>query len=307
MARHAHRDDEEPPRPVAELPAEVLERLSLHGKVRLFIGDDLATGVEANVAPLDKQLFLLVARGGRAEQDLLDDPRAVIQAEDRSADWILRATGRAVPGRPVTAEPRRPELAHWIPDRVSPSGLVAVRFHPETVDYSHGKGAARVRAVGPVPHGAPPGAATRWALLATDGTIGWYALMALLDWIGLIWLFDEPERPALLLVLVLGIGLLLLGGVQLVHQAARFFRWREGLERDEDAAMLVAGWESPARLRLVGSGMIALGALLAVLLALGAGWPVAALAVLSSNAPLLAVFYTTRHFLRRKDADTETG
>lgn len=307
MARAARREDGEAPRPTAELPPEVLERLSLHGKVRLFVGDDLATGVEAVVAPLHRQLFLFVTRGGETERRLLEEPCAVIQAEDRPNEWVLRATGRAVPGRVVLAEPRRTELVHWLPEGVAPAGLVAVRFHPETVDYTAGRGEARTRAQGPVPHGALPGVFTRWATLATEDVVLWFFAMGILDWLGLMLLFDHHERPALLVVLVIVVGVLLLAGVQLVHRAAAFRRWREGVGGEREAALLLAGWEASARIERAGFGMMVLGLLLAGLLAVGAGWKVGALGVVASAAPLLALFHVARHLLRRQDAETEKG
>lgn len=292
---------------MAELPPEVLERLSVHGRVRLAIGEE-ATGADVVVAPLNKQLFLLVSRGGATERRLLEDPRATIFAEDRANDWLVRATGRAVPGRPVHAEPRRSELMHWLPDGVSPSALVAVRFHPETVEYVQGKGASRNRVAGPVPGGAPPPAVTRWAMLATDGIVAWFFVMAGLDWLGLLFLVEEEEkRKMLLLVLLVVTGACLLAGVQLVHQAGRFARWREGLETDESARLVVAGWEAPRRIRDVGFGMMGLGVLLAVLVSAGAGWKVGGWAVLVSAAPLVGLFHTARHLLRQKDAATEKG
>ncbi len=293
---------------MAELPPEVLERLSTHGKVKLAVGDDHTAAAEVTVAPLNKQLFLLVSRGGASEQRLLLDPRATILAEDRGSDWLVRATGRAVPGRPIPAEQRRPELMHWLPDGVSPSALVAVRFHPETVEYVQGRGAGRSRAAGEVPGGAPPSAVTRWVLLATDQIVAWFFVMGVLDWLGLLFLVEEEEkRRMLLLVLLIVTGAALLAGVQLVHQAARFARWREGLESDEAARLVLAGWEAPGRIRAAGFGMIGFGVVLAALVSAGAGWKVGGWAVLVSAAPLFAIFHLARHLLRNKDAAREIG
>lgn len=293
---------------MAELPPEVLERLSTHGRVRLSVGDDAATSADVYVAPLNKQLFLLLTKGGASEQRLLEEPRATILAEDRASEWVIRSTGRAVPGRPIPAESRRPELMHWLPEGVPPSELVAVRFHPETVEYVQGKGAARTRAAGEVPGGALPPALTRWTMLATDGVVLWFFGMAALDWLGLFFLVEDAERRRMLLLLLLvAVGGCLLGGVTLVHQAARYARWREGLESDEGARYVLDGWEAPGRLRVAGLGMIGLGAVLAVLVSAGAGWRVGVWAVLASGAPLVGAFHTARHLLRRKDAEGEFG
>jgi len=293
---------------MAELPPEVMERLSALGRVRFVVGDDFDAAPEVSLAPLNKQMFLLVSRGGASEERLLDDPRATLFAEDRAEGWSVRAVGRAVPGRTISAEQRRPELAHWLPDGVSPTALTAVRFYPESVEYIHGRGAARTRIAGPVPGGARPPAATRWTFLATEGIVGWLAAMAVIDWLGLLVLIEDPSRRgALLVTLLLVTGACLLCGVQLVHQFGRFVRWREGHVADEAAGLALSGWEGPRRVRDVGFGMIGFGVLLAVLVSVGAGGQVGGLAVLASGAPLVALFHLARHVGRRRDAAGDVG
>lgn len=292
---------------MAELPDEVLERLSTHGRVKLLVGDDGAEPADVHVAPLSRQLFLLVSRGGATERRLLEETSASISAEEPQGDWFLRATGRAVVGRSVNAEPRRAELMHWLPAGVSPNGLVAVRFHPENVEYIQGRGASRTRAAGDVPGGRPPPLLSRWSRLATDDVLFWFAALPLVDWLGLLVLVEEPRRPALLLVLALGSSVALLGGLTLLHQAGRFARWREGLDNDDSAVLMLNGWDPPRRVRDVGLGMMGLGSALAVVLAVGAGWEVGALAVLASAVPILGPFRLARHAFRRRDAERETG
>jgi hypothetical protein len=291
---------------VAELPDEVLERLSTHSRVKLTVGDD-AAGAEVHVAPLSKQLFLLVSRGGAIERRLLEDTAVTILAESREGDWMVRASGRAVVGRAVISEPRRPELMHWLPEGVSPGGLVAVRFHPERVEYIQGRGTTRTRAAGDVPGGKPPTLLSRWARLATDDVVLWLFVLGVLDWGGLMVLLEQERRPALLLVLMLVSSVSLLCGLTLVHQAARFARWREGLETDAATVLMLKGWDPPRRVRDVGLGMMALGSALAVILAVGAGWWIGVLAVLASAAPILGPFHLARHALRRRDAEREIG
>lgn len=291
---------------MAELPDEVLERLSTHTRVKLIVGDDGAAA-DVHVAPLSKQLFLLISRGSATERRLLEDTTVSIHAEDREGDWMVRSRGRAVVGRPVIAEPRRPELMHWLPDGVLPTALVAVRFHPEHVEYVQGRGATRSRAAGVVPGGKAPTAFARWSRLATDDVVLWFFAMALLDWGGLMVLREQERRPALLLVLMLVSSASLLGGLTLVHQAARFARWREGLETDASAVLMLEGWDPPRRVRDVGLGMMGVGSAVAVILAAGAGWWVGVLAVLASGTPILGPFHLARHALRRRDAEGEVG
>ncbi|MDP2310464.1 MAG: hypothetical protein Q8P18_30885 [Pseudomonadota bacterium] len=289
---------------MAELPDEVLERLSTHLRVKLTVGDD-ASPADVHVAPLSKQLFLLISRGGATERRLLDDTSVSILAEDREGDWMVRSSGRAVVGRPVNGEPRRAELMHWLPEGVSPTGLVAVRFHPENIEYIQGRGATRSRAAGDVPGGKRPPVLSRWARLATDDVVLWFFALGILDWGGLMVMLEQKDRPALLLVLMLVSSASLLGGLTLVHQAARFARWREGLETDAVAALMLKGWDPPRRVRDVGLGMMGLGSALAVILAVGAGWWIGAWAVLASATPLLGPFHLARHALRRRDAERE--
>jgi hypothetical protein len=292
---------------VAALPDEVLERLAMHGPVRLSVGDDLPASADAPTAPLDRQLYLFVQRGGAVSQRLNQTTRASFLAEDRAGEYLVRVTGRAVAGRTVLADPRRSELMHWLPPGVPAGELVAVRFHPETLEYIQGRGATRTRAAGPVPGAALPGALSRWWRLASDRVVVWFFALAGLDWLSLFFLVDLEKRGWLLLSLMILAGSSLLGGVVLVDQSARLARWREGLETEPAAALMLEGWDAPGRVRAVGSGMMALGGVLACLLAAGAGWKVGAWTVVSSGAPLVAAFYGVRHALRRRDAAREVG
>jgi hypothetical protein len=285
-----------------ELPGEVLDRLSLRGVARLVVDGAPGARGDVPVAPLDRQLFLLVPRGGALERALLDAPEASLHAEDPDGEWSVRTRGRAVPGRPVIREARRSELLHWLPAGTANDALVAVRFYPEHVEYVQGKGTDRARAVGPVPGGAPPPPLTRWTLLATDGVVGWFFGFAVIDWLGLLFLVDEGRRGLVLLLLLLLVGALLLGGVTLVGQALRFDRWREGLEPDAGVTLVSRGWVPPAHLRRAGAGMIGLGLSVALLLSASTGWKLGALAVISSGAPLAGLFLAARHILRREDA-----
>lgn len=292
---------------MAALPDEVLERLSTHGPVRFAVGDDMPAVADVPTAPLDRQLYLLVQRGGAVAERLGHTTRASFVAEDRAGEYLVRVSGRAVAGRSVLADARRSELMHWLPTGVPPGDLVAVRFHPEVLEYVHGRGAARIRAAGPVPGGALPGAFTRWSRLASDRVVVWFFGLAALNWFGLFFLVDLDKRGGLLLSLMVAAGALLLGGVVLVDQAARLVRWREGREADASTELMLEGWDAPKHVRDVGSGMMVLGGVLACLLAAGAGWKVGAWTVVTSGAPLVASFYGVRHALRRRDAEREVG
>lgn len=290
---------------MATLPDEVVERLSACGPVRLVTGsEDEPLGVEAHLAPLHRQLYAFVFRGSATEANLLRDGRAEIQADDKAGEWTVRVRGRAVAGRPVLADTRRPELMHWLPEGVSPKDLIAARLHPDTVEYVRGKGSARTRAAGPVPGGGRPPLPTRWARLASEGVLVPIAAMIVIDFFALFLLEEETRRTFVLLVTVLA-GLALIAAVNLWNAAAVFTRWREGLEPDERAGLLLLGWEPPERVRAVALGSAVFGLVLAALLGVGSGWRTAVLAVVASGAPVLFPFHLVRHAMRRSDAARE--
>lgn len=293
--------------PSGELPEPVLERLSQVPRMALLVGEDTATATHVALAPLSRQTFLLVPRGSPTEAALLVEPRVTLSADDPKGDWTIRVTGRVVVSRPVTSEPRRAELIHWLPEGAAPSGIVAARLHAETLEYITGKGSARTRAAGPVPGGAAPAPVSRWVALASEGVVVVYFGALAADWGGLLLLIEEEKQRILLLFLMALSSFSLLAGLNVLEQGARLARWREGLVDEAGAGLLVRGWEGRARVQAVGSGMMALGVVLAVALALGAGWKVGAWAVLASAVPVLAPFLVVRHASRRRDAARESG
>jgi hypothetical protein len=290
---------------MAELPREVLERLSVHARMKVAVGTGVTT--EVAIAPLSRQLFLLVQRGGALERALLEDPAVTAYADSPDGDWLVRVTGRAVPGRTVQAEPRRPELVHWLPDGASPSALVAVRLHAERLEFIRGKGPERTRVEGPVPGGAPPPTATRWALMASEGIAPAYFAAAALDFVGLLYLHEEADERMGLLVVMFLASASMLAGTNLLHQAGRGVRWREGLEPSAEESGVVLGWTSAAHLQRAGWSMLMFGLLLAVCLGGGSGWRVAVWAIVASGAPIFGPFFFIRHLLRRRDAALEIG
>lgn len=291
---------------MSTLPEEVVERLSTCGPVRLVTGpEDAPLGVEAHLAPLHRQLYAFVFRGSATEANLLRDGRAEIQADDKAGEWTVRVRGRGVAGRPVLADPRRPELMHWLPEGVSPNQLLAVRLHPETVEYVRGKGTSRNRAAGPVPGGGRPPLLARWGRLASEGVLVPIVAMIVVDFFALFWFEEEERRRSFLLAVMVLAGLALLAAVNLWHAAATFTRWREGLEPDERAGFLLLGWEPPGRVRAVAMASAAFGLLLAGLVGFGAGAWAAVVTVVASWAPLLFPFHLVRHAMRRSDAARE--
>lgn len=290
------------------LPDEVVERLCTCGSVKLVTGpDDVPHRVDAALAPLHRQLFAFVSRGGKAEQNLLVEPRAEIHADDPAGEWSIRVRGRAVAGRVVNADPRRNELVHWLPEGGRPHDLVATRLHPEFVEYTKGKGADRTRAAGPVPEGAAPPTFTRWIRLATEGVIPVYAVGAVGAWLYLIPLEEDPNRRLLLLSVMGLAAVALLAGETLWDHANRFDRWREGLEDEAAVGLLLQGWAAPTPARNIGRQLMIAGVGIAVLASVGAGWRIGLGAVLLSGVPALLPYHLLRHVLRRRDAASEAS
>ncbi|MFZ5480384.1 MAG: hypothetical protein ACOZNI_26710 [Myxococcota bacterium] len=291
---------------MAELPEEVVARLSTCGPVKLLTGEPGDSGTaEAWVAPLDKQLYAFVFRGSRTEENLLKSGRAEIHVEDREGEWAIRVRGRGVAGRGVLSDVRRPELMHWLPEGTSPAQLLAARIHPEAVEYLRGKGSGRTRAAGPVPGGQPPPPAARWARLASDHVILWFVAMGVVDWLGLLVLVEIDEQRVGMLIAMTLAGVAMLGGVTLWNQANVFQRWREGLVPDEEAALMLEAWEPPGRVRRAGlAGMIG-GLVLAAGIAGWGGWRLGIFAILTSGFPFLLPAHWIRHAMRRSDRAEE--
>ncbi len=288
------------------LPEEVVERLSTCGPVRLSAGDDGAAAVEGNLAPLRGQLYALVTRGGATERALRDTGRIVVEARDRDSEWSVRLTGRAVAGRTVIADSRRSELVHWVPEGVRPAELVAVRVHPETIEYVRGKGAGRTRAAGPVPGGPGPAPLRRWTTLATEGMEVWYVGLFVVCWVGALLLLEGWAQFVGYGNMLTGGGCLL-GGTILWAQAARYERWREGLESDRSAGRMLEGWEPASRVRRVGVATILAGLVIIALAGAVLGWGVAMVTIAASGVPVILPFFVFRHALRRSDAVAERG
>lgn len=267
------------------LPDEVLERLSVCGPARLSCasrGEPVV--MDAHVAPLHGQLYALIASRPRSVDALLDSARATLRVEGRDEDWSIRVDGRALAGRSAAADARRSELAYWLPDGARPAEWTAVRLHPESVEYIRGRGATRTRAAGPVPGGAAPPWVTRWTRLSTEGTLVFYLVLALVDWLSAFVLFEPGVGQIVALVTMLVCGGTLLASVTLWGAGNVLVRWREGLEADEVAGTLLDAWVSLTELRSAAR---------------------VCAAVAASFAPVLLVFHGVRHAMRRGDASPQ--
>lgn len=290
---------------MAALPDEIMGLLSVHGPVRVEVGDGPApVGASLAIAPLHRQIYLFARPGSAIAAAIEASGQATLVAENPGEEYLLRVTGRVVLGRPVNGEARRSELVHWLPAGAAPQETLAVRFHPEKIDYVTGRGDARKRATGIVPGGELPAGPSRWLRLAREGVLVWYFIMLAVDWIGLLVLqIPEGTRVVMLGLMIVG-GASSLGGVAILNQRAVYLRYREGIGREGDAALVLEGWAAPAEMRAVGLGALCVGPVLALILAAGGAWPVGVLLLLGSGVLLFGPFFGVQHLFRHKDVES---
>ncbi len=285
------------------LPEEVMDRLSLVGQVRFtaWKGSEPVV-VSAPVAPLHRQLFVLVTKNGAIEAALMQDGRAELWVEQKEPPWQIRVIGRAVAGRDAGADPRRSELLHWLPDGVRAQNLLAIRFFPESLDY-HVDGARR--ASGPIPGAALPSELTRWSRMVVRGHIGWLPVLAAITWGGILAWVPPELRNLLILCLMLALSTTLYCGVALLGRYGEFLRWRQGTFGEAGVAELLAGWQPPNRVRDLGAGMLIAGFLLLGIVALVTPAPVPLTILLASGLGVYGPLHVVRYLGRHTDAAVE--
>lgn len=287
----------------ALLPAEVLDLLSLGGRVRLSFGAGGETRVvDVFVAPLVEGLFLLAPVGSFALATLEQDPHCVLMAEGQeSGGWRVVTRGRAVPGRLVSAEPLRVQIAYWLPEGTAAAELVCVRFLPEHIEYLRGS----EKFSGPVPNARFPEPLAAWWSLATERQWPWLVLMVGTNFFAGIFLEENTTARFLLVAAALVPALTLLAGVVLWNHGVTALRWREATEPEQRAWATTRGWLGAAQLRRVGPRVIGVG--LAMLPVLAFVQPrLVPLALFSSGFGLLFPFYLVRHVFRHGDDPERT-
>jgi hypothetical protein len=285
------------------LPEEVMDRLSLVGQVRFtaWKGEEPVV-VNAPVAPLHRQLFVLAHKNGAIETALMQDGRAELWVEHKEPPWQIRVIGRAVAGRDAAADPRRSELLHWLPDGTRAQNLLAIRFFPESMDY-HVDGTRR--ASGPIPGAVLPSELTRWSRMVTRGHLGWMPVLGLITWGGILAWVPPELRNLLVLCLMLTLSLTLFSGVALLGRYGEFLRWREGTLREAGVAELLAGWQPPWRVRDLGAGLLAGGLLLVGIVALVMPAPVPLTILVASGVGVYGPVHVVRYLGRHTDAAVE--
>lgn len=288
----------------ARLPAEVLDLLSLGGRVRLSFGEGSETRVvDVFVAPLVDGLFLLAPVGNFALSTLEQDPRCVLMAEGQeSGGWRVVTRGRAVPGRLVSTEPLRVQMVYWLPEGTAAADLVCVRFLPEHIEYLRGA----EKFSGPVPNAKFPEPLAAWWTLATERQWPWLVLMVGSNFFAGIFLEENTTARYLLLAATLVPATTLLAGVVLWNHGVTALRWREAAEPEERAWATTRGWLGAAQLRRVGPRVIGAGLAMLPVLAFVQAWLVP-LALFSSGFGLLFPFYLVRHVFRHGDDPERTA
>ena len=259
------------------------------------------------VAPLQGRLCALVTSRTPLLGALGRCTAVELRAEDPDGGWSIRVRGRAAAGRRVTADARRAELLHWLPEGAAPRAFVAVDLHAEEIVYVTGRGEARTRAAGPA-----LGAETRSPLARWERVLGvragvCVAASALVS-IGIAFVYAPAGLPRALTMLGVfaAAGLLACGGV-LGLRLARYARWREGLADEADAVALREAWVAPRTLARAAWLAGAVGSVGMVLVHRFVAPTAAALALLGSGVWWFGPSEAMRHLLRRADAAEDKG
>jgi hypothetical protein len=291
-------------KPPIELPPPVLDLLSVGGAVKLTTGGGRTT--DAWVAPIHLALHVLVPARSPALGDVAADGRAEFLAEDRTRETLIRVKARATPGRPVTGEPRRSELLHWLPEGANPAAFAVIHLYPDYLEFTRADAGNRTRASGPIPGSALPPPVRVWSELALRLIWPWVPFLAALDWVYVLFSREATAGRWVLLAVSVVASLLLLAACGLFAEWARYTRWREGIGQ-RPAGRLAEGWAGVDQV-LTGA-KVALGAGLLLVLALGvtSGADLAGWVVLASGAWALAPAYGIRHWFRRSDAAEGTA
>jgi hypothetical protein len=257
--------------------------------------------VTAHLAPLNRELMVLVPTGSLAVGDTLADGRAEVMAEHPTGDYLIRVKARCVPGRRVAGEPRRPELTHRLPHGATSNDRQALRHYPVWLEFSQNKGGQRSRAMGPIPGLDEPTVFRKWGDLAYRRIWPFIPIAAGVPWLYALFFHEATDARWFAAIFAVPASLLLLASVGLFEEWARFVRWREGIEPRAEGR-IAEGWEGAEGVRL-GAG-IALGVGLFVAMFTGGvfGWDLAAASVIGSGLFFLGPFFGIRHLLRRADA-----
>jgi len=281
------------------LPPEVLDLLSLGGRVRLSHGGGGETRVtDVAVAPLEEGLFCFLPAGSDILSALERDPACVLMAEQDSPAWRVVSRGRGVPGRLVVLEPLRAQLAYWLPERSHPESLVAVRFLPEHLDYTR----AGEKIQGAVPNGARPEPLAAWWALAIERQWFWIGCLLVSNFFAGIFIEEDTTARLVIVAAVLVPGFLLLAGRTLWNHGAVAQRWREGAESEALAWAVQRGWLGATQLRARGVQLMLVGVALLPLLAFAQARLIP-LAVFSSGFGFAGPFQAVRHFFRASDVE----
>jgi len=286
------------------LPPEVLDLLSLGGRVRLSFGAGSDTRVvDVFVAPLVEGLLLLAPVGSFALDTLEEDPRCVLMAEGQeSGGWRVVTRGRAVPGRLVSAEPLRVQIVYWLPEGTAAADVVSVRFLPEYIEYVRGA----EKFSGPVPNAKFPEPLAAWWALATERQWPWLVLMVGSNFFAGIFLEENTTARFVLVAATLVPAMTLLAGVVLWNHGVTALRWRDAAEPEDRAWATTRGWLGAAQLRRIGPRVIGVGLAMLPILAFVQARLVP-IALFSSGFGLLFPFYLVRHVFRHGDDPERTA
>ena len=231
------------------VPGEILRLLSLHGEVKLVVGDpargEVAIGA-CSLAPYESCLYLFVARSGRVASMLLRTCKARVVAvqppEGENPGYDIDLRGRALLGPPLNAHPLRLELMPWLPEGVGTGGFEVVHMWTEELEFKRGDS----EFFGRTPAGRDlPRATTRWWSTAYGASWPLLILGLPLALTYIAWT-DHPWR-ALPVALTWMVVPCWIAGPTLWYRSVAFSEWRRGRKAPEGAGMISEALLPPGR------------------------------------------------------------
>lgn len=222
---------------------EILRALSVHGEVRLLVGDPTETDVASSgcvVAPYEQILFLLVSKGGRTAEALNSTNQALVRA--KTDDYSIELKGRALLGPSLAIHPRRLELMDWLPVGMNHSRYAVIHFWTEHVDYKRGDD----EFFGKTPAAMnQPGMSTRWVM--SSYAWSWPLLVLGVPLAVLYIAWGDISTRAVPVALAWIVIPCWVAGPALWYRAASFGAWQRGRGSDAASGVIAEALLPPGR------------------------------------------------------------
>jgi hypothetical protein len=215
-------------------------------------------------------VYLFSVAGSATEAGLLRHARARLVAKAADGSYVIRMSGRAHAGLPLSGHRERSALEAWAPEGVPKGRVLVIPFGAEDLEYSHGLGDEVDHFSGRTPLGIGRDSSAREILRAALSGLA----LPMLVWtilITLVWLiaqgvhFEGREIAAFLALVGAGGAIM---GARLIYVSVAFRMWRRGRAAIRDAPVLSEGLLAPAQALTVAAVMLGLSALSLISLAL---------------------------------------